>query len=124
MNEAEEKFREAAMAFKQLDDKFRAEGIGAISANDMQAILIDLDAAIPGLTELMLGRALVLKGDLFFRMHLFSLRNQRLYDPDAPTPLLDEGLPHAKKGLGLLEKHGASPRDLAWATSVVQKMGK
>ncbi|MGH2543873.1 MAG: hypothetical protein ACRDIB_13810, partial [Ardenticatenaceae bacterium] len=64
--DAQERFRGAAMAFSKIDQKLRDSGPYSVEPDELKEVSIDLDAAIPGLNGVMLGRALVLKGDVLF----------------------------------------------------------
>lgn len=128
---AMEKFFAAVNAFKSADDQARSGGLDKIDAQAFQMVIIDLDAAIPALSGIMLGRALVLKGQCIYWLHLDKLTKStdelrlaelRLLGEDIPPdPLLKEGLSCAIKGRDMLEKHGATS-ELPWANDIVHKL--
>jgi hypothetical protein len=120
--DAEEKFREAASALADIDKIIRTEGICSIVPRELQGVSIDLDAAIPGLTGVMLGRALVLKAHVLYLLH-FATDKSLVFDVTAPLdPMLQEGLAYALKGREMLEALGDA-KSLDWAYDVIDKLG-
>lgn len=118
--DAEERFFEAVNNFRTADEKARSDF--KIDEQAFQMVIIDLDAAIPGLTGVTLGRALVLRAGCLYWLHLAKLSRARFFDVTAPRdPLLTEGLAYALKGRKILEEAG-SARDLAWADDLVEKL--
>lgn len=123
---AREKFFEAVNTFRSADDQARSGGLDKIDAQAFQMVIIDLDAAIPGLTGAMLGRALVIKGQCIYWLHLDNLvksgKESGLLDVDTlPDPRLKEGLSCAMKGRNILEELG-NTAELPWANDVVNKL--
>jgi hypothetical protein len=119
--DAEEKFVEAVEAFTIVDDKARASGWRNIDVRAFRSVMIDLDAAIPGLTDENLGRAKLLRAMCCYWLYLNNL--PRVFDVDAPPdPLLQEGLSYALEGRKILEECGGSEGDLHWANDIVSKL--
>jgi len=122
--DAEEKFFEAVQAFKLVDEKARAS-LKDIDERALRSVMIDLDAAIPGLTDENLGRAKLLKAVCCHWLYLGNLRKKKsiLFVRDAaPDPLLKEGLSYALEGRKVLEQSGGSANDLQWANETVRKL--
>ena len=123
--DAEEKFFEAVEAFKPVDEKARAGSLKDIDARAFRSVMIDLDAAIPGLTDENLGRAKLLKAVCCHWLYLVNLSKKKsiLFVRDAgPDPLLQEGLSYALEGRKVLEECGGSAHDLQWANATVRKL--
>ena len=125
--DAEQKFFEAVNTYKTADEKARNGGLNKIDAKTFQTVIIDLDAAIPGLTGVMLGLALLFKAGCLHWLHLDKLFKDRsidrLFDADAPPdPLLKEGLSCALRGREILKKLGSTVH-LPWANDLVNKLG-
>lgn len=125
--DAEQKFFEAVNTYKTADEKARNGGLNKIDAKTFQMVIIDLDAATPGLTGVMLGLALLFKAGCLYWLHLDKLfkdrSSDRLFDGDAPPdPLLKEGLSCALRGREILKKLGSTVH-LSWANDLVNKLG-
>jgi hypothetical protein len=119
--DAEQKFFEATKTFKIAEEKARKFNI---DANKFRMVVIDLDAAIPGLDGIMLGRALLLKAYCLYWLYLDKIsKNKSILDAVmAPTdPLIKEGLSYAMKGLEILEKHGSTV-DFPWANGLINEL--
>lgn len=123
--DAEERFREAAKSFMAADEKARSGHLGDIDEQAFQMVLLDLDAAIPGLAGVMLGRALVLKAACFYWLHLAKISKVSVFDVIGapPDPLLKEGLSYAIKGRNILKELGSSA-DIPWANDIASKLGE
>ena len=122
--DAVDKFFEAVGAFKLADESARAGNLKNIDARTFRSIIIDFDAAIPGLEDENLGRALLLKATCFYWLYLSELAHKRsvLFDVDAPpNPLRVEGLSYALKGRDILQKLGRT-KELPWANDIVSKL--
>lgn len=120
--DAEQRFFEAVKSFRIADDKARGD-LGNIDTKAFQMVIIDLDAAIPGLSGVILGRALVLKAACFYWLHLEKLSKVLVFDVyELPDPLLEEGLSYALRGRKILEELGSTV-DLPWANGVVENLG-
>lgn len=120
--DAEQRFSEAVKSFWIADDKARGD-LGNIDTKAFQMVIIDIDAAIPGLSGVMLGRALVLKAACFHWLYLEKLSKVLLFDVDEPPdPLLEEGLSYALRGRKILEELGCT-EDIPRANDVVEKLG-
>lgn len=91
-----------------------------------QEIIFDLDAAIPGLEGLMLGRALLVKAQclkwIYRGSYMNREQNQSSQDTDNES-LVSQGLQLALKGKELLISEGADENDLSWADGVVKDVG-
>ena len=121
--DAEEKFYEAVEAFKLVDEKARGAGPKSIDAPGFKSVMIDLDAAIPGLTDENLGRAKLLKATCCHWLYLNNLSKTLVFVVDAPPdPFLQEGLSYALEGRKILEECGGSAHDLHWANDTVNKL--
>jgi hypothetical protein len=120
--EAEEKFRDAVEEYQAAEQKaLEREN----NPERFKLIIIDLDAAIPGLDGVILGRALLIKASCFYWLYLLKTRSYKsIFEaanaPD-PDPMLKEGLPYALEGRELLQKLG-STSDIPWANDIVKKM--
>lgn len=127
--DAEQKFLEAVNTYRTAEQKARG-GLNKIAPKAFQMVIIDLDAAIPGLTGVMLGLALLFKAGCLHWLHLdelFHLDERsidlRLLDVDAPPdPHLKEGLSCALRGREILKKLGSTVH-LPWANDLVKKLG-
>lgn len=122
--DAKQKFSEAVNTYKVADEKAKSGGLNKIDARTFKMVIIDLDAAIPGLTGIMLGRALLLKACCLYWLHLDKLtKHQSILSvvEAPPDPLLKEGLSCAMRGRKILEEHG-SKVDLPWANDTVNKL--
>ena len=122
--DAEEKFFEALRAFKPVDERARAS-LKDIDVQAFRSVMIDLDAAIPGLTDENLGRANLLKAVCCHWLYLGNLSKKKsiLFVVDAPPdPLLQEGLSYALEGRRVLEECGGSANDLQLANDTVRKL--
>jgi len=119
--DAKEKYFEAFNVFRVTEEKARAR---TIDANKFQMVIIDLEAAIPGLDGIMLGRALLLKACCLHWLHLDKIRKYKtIFDActTPPDPLLKEGFSCALRGREILEKL-RSTVDLPWANDIVNKL--
>lgn len=120
--DAEDKFFEAVEEYKTAEKKARER---ENNPERFRLIIIDLDAAIPGLDGVTLGRALLLKASCFYWLYLLKTRSHKdIFEAaNAPEPdtMLKEGLPYALKGRELLQKLGSTV-DLPWANDIVRKM--
>jgi hypothetical protein len=120
---AEERFIDAVRAFQQAEEAARANAANTPPAA-FQRVIIDLDAALPGLDGLSKGRALVLKAQALWWQYFVRLSQNapKLYDPSAPAdPLLAESHLVAVEGRKLLQRLKAPQSDLAWADDLVKK---
>ena len=121
--DAEDRFFEAVRNFRIADDKARNGGPSSIDAQAFKMAEIDLDAAIPGLSGVMLGRALLLKADCLYRQYLAGLDKVSIFEVIASVdPLLKEGHTCALKGRKILEELGSTV-DLPWANDIVSRLG-
>jgi hypothetical protein len=120
MNDAEERFMEAVQAFKKAEDAARAE-LGNIDEKAFRRAIIDLDAAIPGLEGLQLGRAMVLKGQALWWISFAKQSGKILFDVEAENPERAEAHQLAVEGLALLEQNDAAEHDMSWANDLVEK---
>lgn len=123
--DAEEKFFEAVQAFRQADESARSGGLKNIDAHAFKNVMIDLDAAIPGLTDHNLARAKLLKACCCHWLYLNNLSKNEsiLFVVDAPPdPYLKQGLSYALEGRKILEDSGGSASDLQWANDTVGKL--
>ena len=115
---ATQRFQEAVQAFRGLEEKLRGK-ISSVAPKKIDAVLIDLAAAIPGLTGEDLGRAMVFKAYVFHWRYLTELSKKVLFNVDAPVdPRLTEALEEARKGRELLR----APGDLKWAEATVEQL--
>jgi hypothetical protein len=118
MDFAAEKLEEAVASFARLEEKFRASKIREVPRAQIQAVMTDLDAAIPGLSGAERGRALLLKAMCFEYRFLHRLSQSPLYDPSSPDSQLPRNaMDCAVQGRALLEKH--AKEDVPWADSVI-----
>ena len=124
--DAEEKFFEAVEAFKPVDEKARAGSLKDIDARAFRSVMIDLDAAIPGLIDENLGRAKLLKAACCHWLYLNNLalkaKSIVFVRDAAPDPLRHEGLSYALEGRKVLEECGGSANDLKWANDTIRKL--
>ena len=122
-------FMNAAGAFHAMEGRLR-DGDPGIDPRSIDETLIDVEASIPGLTEIDLGRALIFKGyALWWKYHVEMQRDARagkLTPLDVARagvdPKITEGLEAASKGQQLIQQYG-EPYDRAWADDVVKKLG-
>ena len=117
---AEEKLAEAAGRFIRYDTRWRQGQAGAAGETELREILIDLDAAIPGLEGAPLGRALVLKAHALYYRWLSAVQSRKLlfYDPSAPDLRAPdrEAWEAVTRGRALLAQH--EPDSLSIADAV------
>lgn len=116
---AQEKLEEAFEAFVQWDKAARSDP-GGDSPNlaELQEILLDLDAAMHGLSEGPLGRALILKAHALYYEYLYgSLRTKQLQFFDVRTPEKyrpkAEAWELAQRGRDLLRQYEPESRAIA-----------
>jgi len=117
---ASERFREALHIFQALEAKLR-KNLQGVEGKEIEAVLIDLRAAIPGLDGEELGRALVFKAYVTLWLNTTEMVKRRrfLYDPSAPVaPRLIEALGDARRGRGLLRDGD----DTKWADATIEKL--
>ena len=117
---ATRRFREARRAFQVLEAPLR-EGMGrGVDARKIESVLIDLDAALPGLDGEELGRALVFKGYVLEWRHLVASSSMNIMDViDAPPdPRIDQALEAVTKGRALLH----DPGDIAHADELTRRL--
>ncbi len=114
-----DRFQEAVERFCKLEEKLR-EKISSVDPKKIDAVLIDLSAAIPGLSGEDLGRALVFKAYAFHWRFLTELGKKSMFEVlDVPVdPRLVESLAEARKGRELLR----TPHDLKWAEETVHQL--
>ena len=125
--DAEDRFIQACHAFKDLDEKAR-ENIfkGGMDKKAFELVLIDFDAAIPGLTGRMLGHAHGFMASCYYWICLIELREEAkaspLYDFDAArkNPTRAAGLAAAKRARDILTK--IPGEDLGWIEDLIKKL--
>jgi hypothetical protein len=113
------RFLDAVGVFRGMEDRLR-EDWNSVDGKKIDAVVIDLDAAIPGLDGEDLGRALVFKAYAMHWRYLTELGKKNIFEViDAPMdPRLVEALAAARKGRALLK----TPNDIKWADATVQKL--
>ena len=120
---AEERFMDAVRAFQRAEEQSRANSRN-ITPKVFQRVVIDLDAALPGLEGLTKGRATLLKAQAMWWQYFVGLSQNppKFFDPSAPTdPLLTESHRVAIAGRELLQQLKAPQSDLDWADDLVKK---
>lgn len=117
---AVQRFEEAVGAFRALETKLREDLHSSQDAKKVDAVLIDLGAAIPGLDGEDLGRALVFKAYATHWRIMTELGRKSVFDViNAPVdPRLVEALEEARKGQALLR----APEDIQWAEATVRQL--
>ena len=123
MQDAEERFFDALRAFQKADDAARSVEAG-VSEDAFKRVIIDIDAAIPGLEELFLARAKLLKAHALWWLYWLQLKAQppRFYDPTEPKDrLLIESHTLAVEGRRILKKLRVSKDELKYADDLVAK---
>lgn len=118
--DAEDRFRYAVKAFKKADDQART-GYTHIDVQAFKMVIIDLDAAIPGLDGEKLGAALVFKAHCLYWLFRADMHTSRFFDVDkaANSPLRKDGLALALKGRQILQDLG-STQSVAWADDLIK----
>ena len=114
-----QRFSDAVQAFRALEDALRS-GAGSVDGRKIDAVLIDLQAAIPGLDGEDLGRALVFKAYATHWRYLTELDKKNIFEviEEGVDPRLKVALADAKQGEQLLTDVG----DRAWAASTIQQL--
>ena len=117
---AVQRFMDATKSFQTLEPALR-ERAGGVDGKKIDAVLIDLDAAIPGLDGEDLGRALVFKAYAVHWQYLTELgKKKSIFDVIGSDvdPRLVAALADARKGEQLLE----TSTDKTWAASTIQQI--
>ena len=115
--DAKQKFFEALDTCRAADERLRSQRV--IDERAYQKVITDLDAAIPSLTGVMLGRALLLKAHSLRRLFLAKLLEMPVYiEDDLPYDLLKVALLCATRGRQIIEELG-NTEDLTWANGLV-----
>lgn len=116
---AARRFQDAVRTLQALEGKLRAPG-RTVDPKEIDAVLIDLAAAIPGLTDEDLGRALVLKAYAYHWRFTIELEEKSVFDViGAPVdPGITRALEDARKGRKLLR----TPEDVEWANATVTQL--
>ena len=130
LDNAEEKFEDAVFAYEQVRKNIMKRRFFEVEQTDMQKfqeIVIDLDAAIPGLEGgLILGGALLLKAECLHWIYLGSVMDSELNQSSQDTDrlshesLFSQGLQLALKGKEILVSDGAGENYLSWADSILE----
>jgi hypothetical protein len=117
--DAHDRFMQAARAHEVADGKGRTGA--APDKRAFQLILIDLEAAIPGLDGFDLGRAYGLVASCHHWLYLAALREMPFFDVHAPpNPNRKAGLAAAEKARKLLAK--APKHDRKWIDSLLERL--
>lgn len=123
----ENEFFKIVHRFKEADDMAR-DRLANIDIQSFRAVNADMDAVIPGLHGVNLGRALLLKAQSIYWIHVGELLNKpekqllmEVTQPSPPDLLMKEGLSCAIRGCRLLEELGNTD-ELPWANDVVSKL--
>lgn len=116
---ASQRFNDAVQAFQALEDALRSRA-GSVDGRKIDAVLIDLEAAIPGLDGQDLGRALVFKAYATHWRYLTELQKKNIFEviDEGVDPRLKQALADARQGEQLLTDAG----DRAWAASTIQQL--
>jgi hypothetical protein len=125
--EAEEKFLDTVYTYRLADEENRKKRFHDIDIQRFQEIIIDLDAVIPGLKGIVLGRALVLKACCFYWILLGREAKENTKFWQGPNPnhesLRSQGLQFALKGRDIFINEEAEDYDISWADDTVEKLG-
>ena len=102
-----------------LEDALRSRA-GSVDGKKIDAVLIDLQAAIAGLDGQDLGRALVFKAYATHWRYLTGLQRKNIFEviEEGVDPRLTQALADAQQGEQLLTDAG----DRAWAASMIQQL--
>lgn len=116
---AVQRFSDAVQAFRVLEDALRSRA-GSVDGKKIDAVLIDLQAAIAGLDGQDLGRALVFKAYATHWRYLTELQRKNIFEviEEGVDPRLTQALADAQQGEQLLTDAG----DRAWAASIIQQL--
>jgi hypothetical protein len=117
---ATRRFHEALRAFQALESPLR-ESLGrGVDARKIDAVLIDLDAALPGLDGEERGRALIFKGYVLQWRHIVESSSLSIFDAiDAPPdPRIEQALEAVRQGRALLQ----DPDDVARADELTRRL--
>jgi len=123
MQDAEERFFDAARAFQKVDEAARSHEED-VKEDAFKRVIIDIDAAIPGLEDLFLARAKLLKAHAIWWIYWLRLKTNtpKFFDPSMPKdPLLVESHALAIEGRKILKKLKAPKADLKYADDLVAK---
>lgn len=126
--DAENRFFEAVNSFRSAEQMARAN-MSEIDQRAFKMVLIDLDAALPGLDGVMRGRALLLKAAsqhwlYFAQVSAYESVFALMKDTEGKArleSLREEGLSWALQGREVVAELGASS-DLDWANDLVSKL--
>jgi hypothetical protein len=124
--DAEDRFIEAVHAFKDADEKARKDMKRGVNKKVFQLVLIDLDAAIPGLEGRMLGHAYGFKASCYDWIRtaevMEAAKGSRLFDVYASrkSPTRAAGLSAAKKARSILAK--IPNEDLGWIEDLIEQL--
>ena len=124
--EAEEKFEDTVYAYRLVDEENRKKRFHDIDIQRFQEIIIDLDAVVPGLKGIMLGRALVLKACCLHWILIGreAKETSKFWQPNPNhESLRSKGLQFALKGRNILIDEEAEDYDISWADNIVEKLG-
>lgn len=118
---AVQRFSDAVQAFRALEDSLRSRA-GSVDGKKIDAVLIDLQAAIPGLDGQDLGRALVFKAYATRWRYLTELHKKNIFQviDEGVDPRLTQALADAQEGERLL----TTASDRAWAASTIQQLNE
>jgi hypothetical protein len=116
---AVKRFLEAVSVFQTLEEKLRTD-LHSVDGKKIDAVLIDLRAAIPGLEGEELGRALVFKAYATLWRYMTELTEKSLLE-NIGKPVdsrLVEALDDARRGRNLLR----AASDFKWAEATVKQL--
>ena len=117
---ATQRFHEGLRAFQALEAPLR-EGLGrGVDAKKIDAVLIDLDAALPGLDGQERGRALFFKAYVLDWRRIVEFSGKSVFEAieTPPDPRIDLALEALRQGRALLQ----DPDDIARADDLAKRL--
>jgi len=123
-DDAKERFFDALDTFTKLDKSARSSS-SKIDDKSFKKVIIDLDAAIPGLEGANLGRAILLKALSLYWIYYKGLSKKNIFEiinnPIEKDPILMESHELSLKGKSILVKSNAPDNDIKWADDLIRK---
>jgi hypothetical protein len=117
---ATRRFHEALRSFQALEAPLR-EGYGrGVDARRIDAVLIDLEAALPGLDGEERGRALMFKGYVLHWRHIVDWSGKSVFEAmeAPPDPRIEQAVESLRQGRVLLQ----DPDDISRADDLMKRL--
>ncbi len=119
MDDARERFLDAVRSMQETEAKTQKD------EKPFRMVVIDLDAAIPGLSELDKGRAIYLKAKALWWIYILRLsvmdEVKQLTSISQKQPALSECHELAVQGKEILVSNGANKVEIDWVEDLIKK---